>query len=63
MTANGVSGVPTRATAEKGERLLDAAAEALAALITDPETWAAPGDRRGQGTESIPGGVPFRNGA
>ena len=56
MTANGVSGVPTRATAEKGEKLLDAAAEALAALITDPETWAAPGDCRGHGT----GGVPFR---
>jgi creatinine amidohydrolase len=59
MTANGVSGVPTRATADKGEKLLDAAAEALAALITDPETWAAPADRRGQGT----GGVPFRGGA
>jgi creatinine amidohydrolase len=59
MTANGVSGVPTRATAEKGERLLDAAAEALAALITDTETWAAPGDRRGNAI----GGVPFRSGA
>jgi creatinine amidohydrolase len=59
MTANGVSGVPARASAAKGERLLDAAAEAIAALITDPETWAAPGDRRGSGT----GGVPFRRDA
>ncbi len=59
MTANGVSGVPTRASADKGERLLDAAAEAIAALITDPETWAAPQDRRGGGT----GGVPFRRDA
>jgi creatinine amidohydrolase len=59
MTANGVSGVPARASAAKGERLLDAAAEAIAALITDPQTWAAPGDRRGSGT----GGVPFRRDA
>ncbi len=56
MTANGVSGNPTRASAEKGERLLDTAAEALAALITDPDTWAAPRDLRGDGI----GGVPFR---
>ncbi len=56
MTANGVSGNPTRATAEKGERLLEAAAEAIAALITDPDTWSPPGDLRGDGIA----GVPFR---
>ena len=59
MTANGVSGVPAKASAEKGGRLLDAAAEAIAALIVDPETWAAPQDRRGEGI----GGVPFRRDA
>ncbi len=59
MTANGISGVPTKATAEKGERLLDAAAEAIAALIVDPETWAPARDLRGNGT----GGVPFRRDA
>lgn len=57
MTANGVSGIPTRASAEKGERLLEAAARAIAALVTDPETWAPAGDVRGRGT----GGVPFRD--
>lgn len=56
LTGNGVAGAPARASAEKGERLLDAAAEALAALICDPETWAAPEDLRGEGT----GGVAFR---
>ncbi len=55
-TANGVSGNPTRANPEKGEQLLDAAAGALATLITDPDTWAPPRDRRGDGI----GGVPFR---
>ena len=59
MTANGVSGVPAKATAEKGERLLDAAARSIAALITDPETWAPAGDLRGGGA----GGVPFRRDA
>jgi creatinine amidohydrolase len=57
MTGNGVSGVPARATAEKGERLLDTGAQALAELITDPETWAPAGDLRGRGT----GGVTFRD--
>ena len=46
ITTNGVAGVPARATAEKGERLLEASAEALAALVLDPETWAAPNDLR-----------------
>lgn len=56
LTGNGVAGVPERSTAEKGEKLLDVSADALAALITDPETWAAPHDLRGAGT----GGVSFR---
>ncbi|MCB1387898.1 MAG: creatininase family protein, partial [Rhodobacteraceae bacterium] len=56
VTANGLAGNPTRASAEKGERMIEAGAEALAALILDTGTWAAPGDRRGAGTQ----GVPFR---
>ncbi|SDI51467.1 creatininase family protein [Lutimaribacter saemankumensis] len=56
MTANGLAGNPTRSSAEKGERLLQAGAEAVAALITDPATWAAPQDMRGAGTQ----GVNFR---
>ncbi|MEM7210781.1 MAG: hypothetical protein AAF479_02645, partial [Pseudomonadota bacterium] len=56
MTANGVAGFPAKATVEKGEALLEASAEALAALITDPETWAPPLDLR---PDSI-GGVPLR---
>ena len=58
MTANGVSGNPTRAGAEKGERLMEAAAESIATLITDPDTWSPAQDLRGEGT----GGVPFRRG-
>ncbi len=46
MTANGVSGHPATASATKGELLLDAAAEALADLITDPQTWAPARDMR-----------------
>lgn len=57
MTGNGVAGDPTRATAEKGEALLECAADAIARLISDPDTWAAAGDRRGEGT----GGVAFRS--
>lgn len=56
MTGNGVSGFPEKASAEKGEALLEAASDAIAALIADPETWAPAGDKRGDGT----GGVPFR---
>lgn len=56
MTANGVAGIPEKATADKGDRLLDAAAAALAALILDPETWAAPLDLRGEGTAGVPFG-------
>jgi len=56
MTGNGVSGYPAKASAEKGQRLLEAASDAIAALIVDPETWAEPLDKRAEG----PGGVPFR---
>lgn len=57
VTGNGVAGNPTRADAEKGEKILEVSAEALSAMICDPETWAAPDDLRGEGT----GGVPFRD--
>lgn len=56
MTGNGVAGDPACATAEKGERLLEVSAEALARLIRDPATWAPAKDLREGGT----GGVPFR---
>ncbi len=56
-TANGVSGDPANATAEQGEALLEAAAEALAELIAAPDTWAAMKDLRKEGTK----GVPFRD--
>lgn len=56
-TGDGVAGRPARATAEKGEALFEAAAAALAALITDPATWTAPDDRR---PDSI-AGVAFRD--
>jgi creatinine amidohydrolase len=55
-TANGVAGNPARSSVDKGERLLEIGAQALADLITDPATWAAPQDLRGDET----GGVPFR---
>ena len=57
MTGNGVSGNPARSNAEKGEKLLEAGAAALAALITDPQTWAPANDLRAGDTQ----GVPFRN--
>ncbi|MEM7496883.1 MAG: creatininase family protein [Pseudomonadota bacterium] len=56
VTANGIRGNPARATVEKGERILDVSAEAIAALLTDTALWAPAEDRRGKGT----GGVPFR---
>ena len=56
-TADGVAGNPTRATSEKGQAIIDAATDALAALITDPNTWVASDDQRGQGTM----GVNFRD--
>lgn len=57
ITANGVAGNPARSNADKGESLIEVSAEALAALIADPETWAEPNDLRGEGT----GGVGFRS--
>lgn len=39
VSANGVIGDPSRASAAKGERLLEAASDAVAALITDPAVW------------------------
>ena len=40
-TPTGVIGDPTAAAAEKGERLLDAAADAIAELLLDPGCWTA----------------------
>ena len=41
MTESGVIGVPAAASAEKGEKLLDAAAEALAEALTGGDIWPA----------------------
>lgn len=57
VTENGLAGNPARSNVEKGEKMLEAGAEALARLICDPETWAAPKDLRLDST----GGVPFRD--
>ncbi len=57
VTENGVYGNPTRSNADKGEKMLEAAADALARLICDPETWAPTDDLR---PDSV-GGVPFRD--
>jgi creatinine amidohydrolase len=46
VTPNGVIGKPEKSSAEKGEALLAAGAEAMARLILDPQTWAPPRDRR-----------------
>ncbi|MEO1141782.1 MAG: creatininase family protein [Pseudomonadota bacterium] len=56
VTENGVFGDPTRSNPEKGEKILEAAAEALARLICDPETWAPTDDLRANET----GGVPLK---
>ena len=56
VTPNGVLGKPEKANAAKGEALIDLGAKALARLITDPETWAAPNDLRLAET----GGVPLK---
>ena len=55
-TSHGATGMPGRASADKGEQLLDVSAEAVAAMILDPDTWAKPVDQRGDGTA----GVAFR---
>ena len=57
VTENGLAGNPTRSNAEKGEKMLEAGADAIARLILDPDTWADPLDRRLPET----GGVPFRD--
>ncbi|MEL6290651.1 MAG: creatininase family protein [Pseudomonadota bacterium] len=57
VTGNGLTGNPARASAEKGERLLDVASAAIADLITNPETFAVAGDKR---PDAI-AGVPFRD--
>lgn len=53
QTGDGVAGLPARATAAKGEALLEASADALAAMIADPDTWAPPADNRGEGTAGV----------
>ncbi|MDG2114634.1 MAG: creatininase family protein [Actinomycetota bacterium] len=55
VTPNGVLGDPTTANADKGERLIEAASDAIADLITNPTTWEPAPDLRGDST----GGVPF----
>jgi len=54
VTPNGVIGDPSHASAEKGERLLEAASDAIAALITDPASWAEAADLRGNATGNVP---------
>ncbi len=53
-TPNGVVGDPSRASAEKGERLLEAAAEGLAELMLAPATWARGEDIRLAETGGVP---------
>lgn len=53
ITPNGVIGKPENATAEKGEALLQIGADALARLICDPATWAAPKDQRQEQTGGV----------
>lgn len=54
VTPNGVIGKPEKATREKGEKLLEIGAAAMARLITDPATWAAPNDLRPAETGGVP---------
>lgn len=53
MTPHGATGMPGRATADKGERLFEAAAQAIAAMILDPQTWSDPVDQREAGTMGV----------
>ncbi|MEM6667004.1 MAG: creatininase family protein [Pseudomonadota bacterium] len=46
MTASGVAGHPEKATLEKGRAIFRAAADGIAAVITDPDSWAPPDDMR-----------------
>ncbi|MEP4197526.1 MAG: creatininase family protein [Aliishimia sp.] len=57
ITPNGVIGKPEKATAEKGEALLQVGADAVARLICDPTTWEAPKDLRQDET----GGVALKD--
>lgn len=57
VTGNGIAGDPTKASAAKGEALLEAGSDAVAALIADPATWAAPEDLRADALA----GVAFRD--
>ena len=41
-TSHGAIGDPRAASSEKGESLLQAAADAVAALITNPDFWKMP---------------------
>ena len=54
MTPNGVIGDPSHASAAKGERLLEAASDAIAELITDSTNWTDRADLRGNGTGKVP---------
>lgn len=58
VTPNGVLGYPEKANADKGEDLLQISAQAMAELITDPDTWAPTDDLRLSET----GGVPLKQG-
>ena len=54
MTENGLAGNPARSNVVKGEKMLEAGANALANLITDPETWATSKDLRLTETGGVP---------
>ena len=55
VTSNGVIGDPSRATKEKGNRLLDAAAKSILELLAKAETFAPQEDLR----PDDPSGIPF----
>ncbi len=57
VTTNGVLGDPTKADADKGEQLLEAASDAISDLISNPATWESCPDLRAKQT----GGVPFHH--
>ena len=44
-TPSGAIGDPTAASAEKGEKLLEAAATAVAGVLSDDALWALPGGK------------------
>lgn len=61
-THNGVIGDPTLSTVAKGKKLLDAAAESVAALLLNPNTWAPPVDLRAKQTKGVALREPKRDG-